>query len=177
MIYALRPPNDTSRTSGPGGPFREFGHPDPSANLGTPRGIVLAQEEVHSSLRKAKKMQVSAAPSLMPNHNHVPWQEAQAPPHLSLPHVLSAVNLSAELGLWPLYRLGIVVLGDILLSMEGAGMAQKAIDEVESVWDQVRGVVFRHARSADRNRFLRREMKNQSRSAHWCWAKPTSSWL
>lgn len=54
-----------------------------------------------------------------------------------MPHVLSAVQLSSELGLWPLYRHGIVVLGEVLLAMEGTGMAKKAFDEVESVWPQV----------------------------------------
>ncbi len=64
-------------------------------------------------------------------------KDSNAPSHLILPHILSAIQLSSELGLWPLYRLGIVVLGEVLLAMEGAGMAKKAIEEVESVWDQV----------------------------------------
>ncbi len=56
---------------------------------------------------------------------------------MTLPHVLSAIQLSSQSGLWPIYRFGIVVLGDVLLSMEGMGMAKKAIEEVERVWDQV----------------------------------------
>ena len=64
-------------------------------------------------------------------------KEAHAPPHLTLPHVLSAIQLSSELGLWPIYRYGVVLLGDVLLSMEVTGMAHKSIEEVETVWDQV----------------------------------------
>ncbi|EIW68893.1 hypothetical protein TREMEDRAFT_57036, partial [Tremella mesenterica DSM 1558] len=41
-----------------------------------------------------------------------------------------------SLGLWPMYRLSIVLLSHVLISAE-SGLAQKALSEVESVWSQV----------------------------------------
>jgi len=62
MISALQPPDGSSIRLGPGGPPRNLAHPpsisDAVDREQTPRGIVLAQEAVRASLRKAKKMQV-----------------------------------------------------------------------------------------------------------------------
>ncbi|WVQ79026.1 hypothetical protein IAT38_001118 [Cryptococcus sp. DSM 104549] len=130
-LSSLQPPKDYSTRLGPGGPSRELGHPSPlSPSSLSPitdssqfsQRILLVQEHVRDSLRKATKLQASAAPA----------------PQI-LPHVLSAVELSAELGLWVLYRYGVVVLAEVMLGMEGMGMAEKVIREVESVWDQVLG--------------------------------------
>ncbi|KAK8861418.1 hypothetical protein IAR55_002237 [Kwoniella newhampshirensis] len=137
-LSAVQAPKATSTSSrlGPGGPSRENGHPpsmelpsmsDFDASRSASRGhisrqITLVQEEIRSSLRKATKLQSSSSP-----------------PHTILPHVLSAVQLSSELGLWGLYRFGVVVLCEVLLSMEGMGMATKVIREIEQVWEQILG--------------------------------------
>ncbi|WVQ94714.1 hypothetical protein IAU59_001794 [Kwoniella sp. CBS 9459] len=132
-LAALQPPKEYSKRVGPGGPTRETGHPAPIPlyNLDLddkyndneisgsgPSGIKLVQEEIRSSLRKGTKL-----------------QESNAPIHMVLPHVLSAVQLASEMGLWAVYRFGVIVLAEVLVEMDG--MAQKAITQVESVWDQV----------------------------------------
>ena len=66
-------------------------------------------------------------------------QEANVPAQIVLPRLLSCTELSASLGLWPMYRLSVVILGYVLLSLEASGMAQKAIDQVMEVWPQVLG--------------------------------------
>ncbi|WVR03960.1 hypothetical protein IAU60_000959 [Kwoniella sp. DSM 27419] len=123
-LSAMQPPKSSSKRRGPGGPSRETGHPE-AVPLGTDasettfsRSILLVQEEIRDTLRKAQKL-----------------QEASAPWHLILPHVLSAVQLSSELGLWALHRFAVVILGEVILSMQG--LAEKAIKEVEAVWDQI----------------------------------------
>ena len=47
------------------------------------------------------------------------------------------MHLSHDLGLWPLYRLGVVTLAEVILEMEEQGMARKAIEEVEQIWPEV----------------------------------------
>ncbi|KJE01609.1 hypothetical protein I311_04771 [Cryptococcus gattii NT-10] len=82
--------------------------------------ISLLQDYVRSTLSTATKLQLSFTPS-----------------HLVLSHVLSAVQLSSELGMWRLYRFGVVVLAEVMLSMEAVPLSQKAIHEIESVWSQL----------------------------------------
>lgn len=50
---------------------------------------------------------------------------------------MSAVQLSSELGMWRLYRFGVVVLAEVMLGMEAVPLSKKAIQEIESVWSQV----------------------------------------
>ncbi|WVF66904.1 hypothetical protein IAT40_001647 [Kwoniella sp. CBS 6097] len=128
-LASVQPPKGYSERVGPGGPTRETGHPAPvplpDPNDGDlessgPGGIKLIQEEIRSSLRKGTKL-----------------QESNAPTHMVLPHILSAVQLSSELGLWSVFRFGVVVLAEVLLEMDG--MAQKAMKQVVQVWDQVLG--------------------------------------
>lgn len=82
--------------------------------------ISLLQDHVRSSLSTATELQRSSSPS-----------------HLILPHVMSAVQLSSELGMWRLYRFGVVVLAEVMLGMEAVPLSKKAIQEIESVWSQV----------------------------------------
>ncbi|WRT65551.1 uncharacterized protein IL334_002496 [Kwoniella shivajii] len=124
-LSSLQPPSTGSQRQGPGGPQREIGHPDPiplSEDLSPTKGIKMIQEHIRGSLFKAQKLQSSATPS-----------------HLILPHVLSATQLSSELGLWQTYRFGTVILCEVLLSMEGMSMAEKVIKEIDNIWDQVLG--------------------------------------
>ena len=65
-------------------------------------------------------------------------QDANAPSHLVLRYVLSSIQLSADLGLWPMYRSGIILLSEVLASIEGQHMAPAAIREIENIWNQVR---------------------------------------
>lgn len=61
MITALMPPRDSTSRLGPGGPIREVAHPtnlDSLKDPVRPRGMKLVQDEIRSSLREAKKMQV-----------------------------------------------------------------------------------------------------------------------
>lgn len=60
MISAMQPPVVSSKRLGPGGPPREIAHPTAleADHTDSFKGSVLAQEEVTSSLHKAKKMQV-----------------------------------------------------------------------------------------------------------------------
>nr|XP_031863098.1 uncharacterized protein CI109_001576 [Kwoniella shandongensis]KAA5530170.1 hypothetical protein CI109_001576 [Kwoniella shandongensis] len=135
-LSSLQPPKASFTQLGPGGPPRETGHPPPvdlESTAGSiqstakggktfSRQITLVQEEIRSSLRKASKLQSSSTPA-----------------HIILPHVFSAVQLSSELALWGMYRFGVVVMCEVLLSMEGMGMASKVIREIEQIWDQVLG--------------------------------------
>lgn len=82
--------------------------------------LSLLQDHVRSSLSTATELQRSSSPS-----------------HLILPHVMSAVQLSSELGMWRLYRFGVVVLAEVMLGMEAVPLSKKAIQEIESVWSQV----------------------------------------
>ncbi|WVO20114.1 uncharacterized protein IAS62_001405 [Cryptococcus decagattii] len=131
-LLSLQPPKHYSSRVGPGGPLREHGHPKPiplpmdeyyegvknDGKFSTQ--ISLLQDYVRSSLSTATKLQLSSTPS-----------------HLILSHVLSAVQLSSELGMWRLYRFGVVVLAEVMLSMEAVPLSQKAILEIESVWPQL----------------------------------------
>ncbi|OCF34681.1 hypothetical protein I316_03724 [Kwoniella heveanensis BCC8398] len=135
-LVSLQPPKNYSKRVGPGGPTRETGHPA-SIGISMPystsdegdvdmaevqtsgrSGIKSIQEEIRESLRKGMKL-----------------HESNAPSHMILPHVLSSVQLSSELGLWGIYRFGMIVLAEALLEMDG--MAEKALNQVEQVWDQV----------------------------------------
>ncbi|WWC99167.1 hypothetical protein V866_006062 [Kwoniella sp. B9012] len=126
-ISSLQPPSGYSRRQGVGGPNRETGHPE-AKNLNLTdeqapsKGITLVQEHIKDLFKKVEKLQLANAPS-----------------HMILPDILSAVQLTSELGLWALYRFGVIVLCEVLLSMEGMGMASKAIREIEIVWDQISG--------------------------------------
>ncbi|KAL0252421.1 hypothetical protein I308_101812 [Cryptococcus tetragattii IND107] len=128
-LLSLQPPKHYSSRVGPGGPLREHGHPKPiplpmdeyyeavknDGKFSTQ--ISLLQDYVRSSLSTATKLQLSSSPS-----------------HLVLSHVLSALQLSSELGMWRLYRFGVVVLAEVMLSMEAVPLSRKAIHEIESVW-------------------------------------------
>ncbi|ORY23427.1 hypothetical protein BCR39DRAFT_549234 [Naematelia encephala] len=130
LLDSLRPSPCTMRKLGPGGIVRDMAHPSPILDNGETEPSVnarLIQDEIRTSLSKVRKM-----------------QESKTPPHLSLPLVLSDIQLSSELGLWTLYRFGIVLMADILLSMEGGKLAQKAKNEVESIWDQVNLLTWTH---------------------------------
>ncbi|KAK4685598.1 hypothetical protein P7C73_g4543, partial [Tremellales sp. Uapishka_1] len=118
LLSHLRPPRVPRL--GPGGPEREMAHPSPIPHEPPSRGITLAQDEVRSALLKARKMQASGHPT-----------------HLILPHVLSSLQLSSELGLWSLYRLSVVVFADVLLGMKGMQTAERAAEEVGNIWDQI----------------------------------------
>lgn len=131
-LLSLQPPKHYSSRVGPGGPLREHGHPKPiplpmdeyyeavknDGKFSTQ--ISLLQDYVRSSLSTATKLQLSSSPS-----------------HLVLSHVLSALQLSSELGMWRLYRFGVVVLAEVMLSMEAVPLSRKAIHEIESVWSPV----------------------------------------
>lgn len=117
IIDGLRPPTASAERLGPGGPLREYFDAAARAEPST-RGVVFAHGEVTDALRQARKM-----------------LDANVPPHVALPRVLSALHLASGLGLWPLYRSGTVTLGEVLLAMESPGMAAKADAEVASVWD------------------------------------------
>lgn len=131
-LSSLQPPKRYSSRVGPGGPLREHGHPKPiplpmddryeevknDGKFSTQ--ISLLQDHVRSSLSTATELQRSSSPS-----------------HLILPHVMSAVQLSSELGMWRLYRFGVVVLAEVMLGMEAVPLSKKAIQEIESVWPQV----------------------------------------
>jgi hypothetical protein len=65
-------------------------------------------------------------------------QEADTPPHLISPDVLSAIHLSSQLSLWPLYREATVLLCHVMLNMEGAELAEKVKTQLSMVEDQVR---------------------------------------
>ncbi|WWD08891.1 hypothetical protein V865_007005 [Kwoniella europaea PYCC6329] len=126
-ISSLQPPSAYSQRQGVGGPSRETGHPESiTLNLideqAPSKGITLIQEHIKDLFKKVEKLQLANAPS-----------------HMILPDILSAVQLTSELGLWALYRFGVVVLCEVLLSMEGMGMASKTIREIEIVWDQISG--------------------------------------
>ena len=54
--------------------------------------------------------------------------------------------------MWPLYHFGIILLAEVFLSMEGQGLAQKAIDEVMSVWDQVSSLINRSCTASHAHR-------------------------
>lgn len=58
-----------------------------------------------------------------------------------MPLVLSALHMSSSLGLWPLYRFGVILFCEVLLSME-RGMTKKVIEEVQQVWSQVNSPSF-----------------------------------
>lgn len=47
------------------------------------------------------------------------------------------MHLSSGLGLWATYRYSVIVLGEVLLAMEGVSMASRVLEEVGRVWDQV----------------------------------------
>jgi hypothetical protein len=66
-------------------------------------------------------------------------QKADAPSHLILPDVLSALHLSNQLSLWPLYREATVLLSLVMLNMEGAGLAEKIRTQLSKIQDQVCG--------------------------------------
>ncbi|OXG15048.1 anaphase-promoting complex subunit 5 [Cryptococcus neoformans Ze90-1] len=131
-LSSLQPPKCYSSRVGPGGPLREHGHPKPiplpmddryeevknDGKFSTQ--LSLLQDHVRSSLSTATELQRSSSPS-----------------HLILPHVMSAVQLSSELGMWRLYRFGVVVLAEVMLGMEAVPLSKKAIQEIESVWSQL----------------------------------------
>ncbi len=54
-----------------------------------------------------------------------------------LPNIISALELSAQLYLLPMYRLAMVMLSGVLLIMEGTDFASKALAQVVEIWDQV----------------------------------------
>lgn len=103
---------------GPGGPLREqfdtTAPPPPRA-----RGIIFAHGEVTAALHRADKLLA-----------------AHAPAHLILPDVLSALQLASSLGLWPVYAAASVFFAESLLAMD---LPAKAEEEIERVWDQLRG--------------------------------------
>lgn len=55
-----------------------------------------------------------------------------------MPDLYSAVHLASSLSLWPLYRHGMVLVSMAMLEMEGAGMAQKVVEQINTIRDQVR---------------------------------------
>ncbi|WVW79989.1 hypothetical protein I302_101962 [Kwoniella bestiolae CBS 10118] len=127
-ISSLQAPFAYSQRHGAGGPIRETGHPEPislsatSSSSEPSKGISMIQEHIRDLLKKVEKLQL-----------------ANAPGHMILPDILAAVQLSSELGLWRLYRFGTVVLCEVLLGMEGMGMAGKVVKQLEGVWDQILG--------------------------------------
>ena len=138
IIHALRPSEDLAVQLGPGAVNRELGQPLAASGMPDPslRGVSLAQEEVRLNLRKARKMRVGQTQSIRLS-SPKELQDANAPSHLVLPFVLSSIELSAELGIWPMYRSGIILLTEVLVDMTGQHMAAAAIREVENIWDQV----------------------------------------
>lgn len=120
VINGLRAAPATISRLGPGGPLRDAFDPDEPYNTPPRRGITFAHGQVTSALRRAEKLLASHAPA-----------------HLVLPDVLSALQLSASLGLWPLYTSGTLALADTLLAMD---LPAKAEAEAARVWDRLRGV-------------------------------------
>ncbi|WVO18050.1 hypothetical protein L204_105748 [Cryptococcus depauperatus] len=128
-LFSVRPSKSISKRLGPGGPLRELSHPlpvphssngGPSTSFKFSKHIRLLQDHIQESLKTATSLQSTSAPA-----------------HLVLPHVLSAVQLSSELGLWRIYRFGVVILAECMMSMEGIPMAAKAVREIESIWPQL----------------------------------------
>lgn len=117
IISSLRADPASVARLGPGGPEREIFDP---SNTSDSRGIAFAHGHVRSALQRVRKLIA-----------------ARSPPHLVLRDVLAALELSAGLCLWPLYRHGTVLLAETLLAMEGSGsgMAAKADSELAQIWD------------------------------------------
>jgi hypothetical protein len=129
VIVANRLPSSLAAQIGPGGPIREQGQ----SQIAAPGAGVSTEESIRQILRKAKKMKVWR--SYLQRLIHV--QDAQVPPQTILPHLLSASQLAAQAGYWQIYRLSIVMIGEVLLQMDTPGMALKAKQEVVQIWDQV----------------------------------------
>ncbi|WWC87703.1 uncharacterized protein L201_002595 [Kwoniella dendrophila CBS 6074] len=129
-LSSLQPPSEYSERIGAGGPIRENGHPksimideDP-AKIPT-KGIKMIHEYIKDLFKKVEKLQLTSS---------------STPNHLILPHILEAVQLSKELGLWSLYRFGMIILCEIMLTIENIdGMSQKVVIEIEKIWDQILG--------------------------------------
>lgn len=118
-LRGLRAPSDSSARYGPGGPVRDVW--EPSARPSDDRGIVFAHGYVADALTRVREKLDADPPS---------------PPHLMLRDVLAALELASGLGLWRLYRAGVVSLAEVLLAMDGS-MAAKADGEVARVWDEL----------------------------------------
>ena len=129
VLDLLDPVDHAATKKGPGGVGRED-------TQGLANTSTLVQDGIISTLNKARKMQVGTSPWRR-EVKRVSDQDAQAPPHLILPHVLSSIQLSIQLGLWPLYRIGVVAFAELLLSTEGHGLGERAVEEVEKVWPEV----------------------------------------
>jgi anaphase-promoting complex subunit 5 len=132
VLNALKLPNDVLRAKGSGGNMQEAVQRDTSAAT-TSSSI----GHIQGLLAKAKKMQVSSLYAWSTAQLTLTLQDANAPSHLIMPLAFSGVQLAAQMGLWQLYRLGVVVLAEVMLSMEGAKLAQRALNEVKRVWDHV----------------------------------------
>ncbi|WWC68778.1 uncharacterized protein I206_102713 [Kwoniella pini CBS 10737] len=120
-ISACQAPLEYSEKKGPGGPSIEIGHP--KAKLDTQpsnKGIKLIHEYIKDLFKKVEKLLKSFSPS-----------------HLILPLILEAIQLSNELGIWNLYRFGIILLCEVLLQIECLEMDKKVINELEKIWDQI----------------------------------------
>ncbi|KAL7419641.1 hypothetical protein Q5752_005554 [Cryptotrichosporon argae] len=61
--------------------------------------------------------------------------DAHAPVHLVLPRALLALQLAADLSLWPVYRQAAVALAECLVRIDAADAASKAAEVVDGVAD------------------------------------------
>ena len=130
IIESMRPASDLSRRVGPGGNVRELGSTE---DIRPRDGLLFAHHEVRDLLRKTRKLLVSQTNPVGTNE-----QKADNPAHLILPDVLSALHLSSQLSLWPLYREATVLLSLVMLNMEGADLAEKVKTQLSEIQDQVR---------------------------------------
>ena len=130
IIESVRPASDPSRRVGPGGNVRELGSIE---DIRSRDGLLFAHDEVRDLLRKTRKILVSLTRRDIAN-----GQKADNPAHLILPDVLSALHLSSQLSLWPLYREATVLLSLVMLNMEGADLAEKVKTQLTDIQDQVR---------------------------------------
>ncbi|CAK9783375.1 hypothetical protein CC85DRAFT_90268 [Cutaneotrichosporon oleaginosum] len=109
--------SNSSARFGPGGPPRDLW--EPSAAPKDERGIVFAHKYVTDALERVRDGLDADPPT---------------PPHLLLRHTLASLELAAGLGLWPVYRDGVVCLADVLLGMD---LSRKADAELDAVWDEL----------------------------------------
>ncbi|GMK56651.1 hypothetical protein CspeluHIS016_0304910 [Cutaneotrichosporon spelunceum] len=109
--------SDSSARFGPGGPPRDLW--EPSAAPKEDRGIVFAHRHVTDALDGVREGLDADPPT---------------PPHLLLRHTLASLELASGLGLWPVYRAGVVCLADVLLGMD---LPRKADTELGAVWAEL----------------------------------------
>lgn len=107
--------------------------------LGDPFGVTFSPQHRLELAFVSLRRRSNLACSRHANYRYVPSgaqlisERSQAPTGNVLPHVLAAVDLACELGLWPLYRLASLMLAETIAPLDNA----MAVREVGRVWTQV----------------------------------------